>query len=131
MITFSLITTTAVASAASAQALSCGAFTTSLEKANTVVNGDTVGYVEILTDGCNNYEEHGHLGQTPVGDYAGPFELVVMAGNGAVNGTTISTAPADVFLSLPSTGSSIPAWFDIHVVNTDVNYITSFTYQSA
>lgn len=127
------LATTATASPVSAQTFTCGSVTTSLEQANAVVNGVTVGYVELLTDGCGTYEVHGHLEQDP-GGYTGPFDLTVLAGGFTYSAQMrANTAPADVYTPAFTwqTSAGLSAWYDIHVTNTDINYETQFIYQPA
>jgi hypothetical protein len=134
MFTLGLVTIAAAAPSASAHAQTPtvsaqanGTFNIVLKKVNLVAKGKTIGYLEALTDGQGNKELHGHLYALPAGSTGQSYLLLEAENDDYAASNWFSTAPQDIYLSeVPSYSISIPTYFDIVNINTNVTYQTSF-----
>ena len=122
MFTLGLVTF-ASAPKASAASVTCGNFTTTVNRSDMVANnGVVVGYGETLTDGCGNYEQHGHLAVTPIDGHAGPYSLLLETEQGftAVS-PFVTTAPADIYLPEDAVEAQ-QHFFEVSIPTLSLNY---------
>jgi hypothetical protein len=132
MFTVGFATMAAAAPNASASALACGSFTTVLHRVDLVAQGATIGYGETLTDGCGNYELHGHLAALPAGS-TGQYYLDLTSGNGAyVASNFFTAAPQDIYLN-ESTAQTAQRPFSPTTTTTNfylLNYNSTIRYST-
>ena len=119
---------TAAAPKASAHSVTCGSFTTSVNKAKLVAKGVTIGYGETLTDGCGSYELHGHLSAIPAGSSSQSYLLLASENDNYIGSAFFTTALQDLYLSEPlhNYSPTTPAFFDVVDFDTNVTYEAGF-----
>ncbi len=123
------VTTFVITPKASAHALTCGAYTISLGKHNLVAKGVTIGYAEKLTDGCGNYELHGHLSTIPANtpDSNQSYLILASENDNYIGSPIFPTAPQDLYLGEPSNFSpNNPSEFQYGTVQSGGLYTVGF-----
>ena len=113
----------AITSTDSAQSLTCGPFVPvkPADRSNFIANGVKIGYGNVLTDGCGDYEAHVHLSKLPAAP--GPYVLYLAQGYNQIL-TQISTAPKDVYLTNVFAG--YPGSVEVYLASKNPNAPNAF-----